>query len=167
MKPNFRQLSKGLSQCLKLTTKWSIVKNWMNGDFFGRFKTLWAGLIKKLGFKDTDVSSKITWSTSIRQMVVQTYSGTRLISITFMPFSTKRFDLEFHGVCLAPAFFSFSSYSLTQNVCKSWKEYLPSFLIGLIHHVQKITEEHLMFSLVILRPGSLNLLSWDLRVAQW
>ena len=134
---------------------------------FRPFQNVVGKAYKKLGFKDTDVSSKITWSTSIRQMVVQTYSGTRLISITFMPFSTKRFDLEFHGVCLAPAFFSFSSYSLTQNVCKSWKEYLPSFLIGLIHHVQKITVEHLMFSLVILRPGSLNLLSWDLRVAQW
>ena len=60
MKPNFRQLSKGLSQCLKLTTKKSLVKNRMNEEFFGRFKTLWARLIKKLGIKDTDVSSKIT-----------------------------------------------------------------------------------------------------------
>ena len=67
-----------------------------------------------------------------------------------MPFSTERFDLEFHGVCPAPAF---PFFPLTQNVCKSCKEYLPSFLIGLIHHVQKITE-HLMFSLLFLDPST-------------
>lgn len=51
MKPNSRQLSKGLSQSFQLTIKRSSVLNPMKEDFFGHFKTLWVRLIKNLASK--------------------------------------------------------------------------------------------------------------------
>ena len=60
MKPNSRQLSKGLSQSFQLTIKRSSVLNRMKDRLFRPFQNIVGKAYKKLGFKDTDVSSKIT-----------------------------------------------------------------------------------------------------------
>ena len=109
MKPNSRQLSKGLSQSFQLTTKRSSVKS-NERRLFRPFQNIVGKAYKKLGFKDTDVSSKIMWSSPIRQMVVQTYSGTRLISITFIVHALFHWKIWFGiswclpGACLLLSF---------------------------------------------------------------